>query len=192
MENELIYRIYNPGEHGDDMQQWWTEQVQQDSELLTLGTEFTMLEGEPIVIASSLENAVDTLKTASVPYCGAVCVAYHGLVRSLRNSVHGLEYRLKITVDKLNKVVESNKKALHSTKSKTIGCKGCKSTIARSYVGDDFECPVCGNIILAETYKKALIKARTDVTSAENRLPSEEERYQMVDGICYIIGGWKV
>ncbi|MHB1455316.1 MAG: hypothetical protein ACYC0V_00215 [Armatimonadota bacterium] len=192
MENQLIFKIYNPGEHGDDMQQWWLEQVQQESDLLTLGTEFTMTEGEPLVIASSLEDAVETLKTASVPYCGAVCVAYHALVRSVKNSVYGFEQRHRAMLEKLSKVIETNRKALHSVKSKTIGCKGCKSTITRSYVGDSFECPVCGDVILAETYKKAFIKARTDVTNAERNLPSEDDRYQMVNGVCYIIGGWKV
>ena len=194
MENQLIYKICDPGVDGDDLQKWWDEQIQQDDEFKTLGSQFAMtqLEDGSLLIANDLEDAINIMRTAAVPYCGAVCVAHHAMVRSVKNAVYGFEQRHRATLEKLSKVIEVTRKMLHTTKSKTIGCKQCKSIITRSYIGDSFECPVCGNIILAETYKKALIKAQTDAADAENNLPSEEDRYEMVNGICYIIGGWKV
>lgn len=194
MENQLVYRICDPGVDGDDLLKCWDEQVGQEDELKTLGTMFTMTQCEDgsLLIANDLDDAVEMMKTAAVPYCGAVCVAFHALVKSQRNAVYGFEQRHRVALDKLSKVIENTRKMIHNTKSKTIGCKQCGSTITRSYIGDSFECPVCGDVILAETYKKALIKAQTDVGIAENNLPSEEDRYEMVNGICYIIGGWKV
>ena len=194
MENQLIYKTCDPGVDGDDLQKWWDEQVLQEDELKTLGTQFTMTQCEDgsLLIANDLEDAVNIMKSTAVPYCGAVCVAHHALVKSVKNAVYGFEQRHRATLEKLSRVIEVTRKMLHTTKSKTIGCKQCKSIITRSYIGDSFECPVCGNIILAETYKKALIKAQTDATDAESNLPSEEDRYELVNGVCYIIGGWKV
>lgn len=194
MENQLVYKICDPGTDGDDLLKWWGEQVQQEDELKTLGTQFTMTQCEDgsLLIANDLEDAVEIMKTIAVPYCGAVCVAHHALVKSIKNAVYGFEQRHRATLEKLSKVIETTRKMLHTTKSKTIGCKQCKSIITRSYIGDSFECPVCGAVILAETYKKALIKAQTDAANAENNMPSEEDRYEMVNGVCYIIGGWKV
>jgi ferredoxin len=79
---------------------------------------------------------------------------------------------------------------IRNTKSKTIGCKNCHSSIARAYVNRDILCPVCGGSLLCPTYKTRLDRALKNVERWDAKIPESEHAMYEVDGTCYLVGGW--
>lgn len=78
---------------------------------------------------------------------------------------------------------------IKSTKSKTITCKNCLSSITRKYIGTP-QCPVCykNNAFYSATQAKRLAAKLQKLNELERKKSSLQRKY--APGIAYVVGGW--
>ncbi|NQZ60004.1 MAG: hypothetical protein HRT88_21330 [Lentisphaeraceae bacterium] len=76
---------------------------------------------------------------------------------------------------------------MRSTKSKTIGCKSCGSSVARHYL-NDAHCPVCSKRdSFYSATQAAAIKSKTKQLTELKKKPLHKVK---APGICHVVGGW--
>lgn len=187
----IIYRVYDQEDSSENsVKFWWRKQVKTYKELGVLGDTFLLAEEQ----AKDINEALQILQDTAIPYCGATAVAYTGLLGGIPQSVIDAKEAYDNAKAHLEKTVKDTHATIVDAKSKTIGCKKCRSQINRLYIGESCTCPVCSEPLLAETYRKRRDSALKQLTAAEKVwLPFATMEWPAVKpGKCYIVGGYEV
>lgn len=134
-------------------------------------------------------------KALAVPFKGTIEVPFIALKQALT--------RRDAAGDKVETLARQFLAEARATKSKTIGCKRCGSSITRSYLklgrdthgamhmdADRIPCPVCGNDLMTPTAQKRLQAAADALQKAENECYDLRDRKETKPGINWAVGGW--
>lgn len=90
---------------------------------------------------------------------------------------------------KLREIEQAVFAALRNAKSKTVGCRGCGSKIARKHLKGTV-CPVCtSNTLLSASAHSRVMAARKRVDKAREAL-AEARKPKPGKKVAYVVGGW--
>jgi rubrerythrin len=117
----------------------------------------------------------------------AMAVPYVGMARVPDKQSERNAKALKKAEDDLDKLEASIIRKIKSTKSKTIGCKKCGSSVSRKWLRNA-SCPVCSavDIFYSKTQVKQLKAKEENVRSLQGRKVNRIRK----NTTCYVVGGW--
>ena len=188
----FLYRIAKPSTHctsWDFLELWWKAEIKHHPELGKLGDVFQLYDPKPV---RNFETAFNILKTVAIPYCGAVAVAFKGLIGGKPAELLAAEQALIDADIAWAKTVGKIHSSLLDCEIDFIQCWGCLSYIAKTYIGEGCWCPVCNASLVdaaAQEERKNALHKRNDAEALVNTFNSEVYPAEHT-GTCFLIGGW--
>ena len=140
---------------------------------------------------SSSDEAYDHICDNNGKWDNAWAVPYKATVTVPKSTLTSKKTQLAKAEADLKKLETDAIKAIKGTKSKTIGCKSCGSSINRKYVRS-LDCNVCGktDAFKTETLKKRIKTKQDKIITLKAEVRNMSNETVKKQGINYVVGGW--
>jgi hypothetical protein len=135
---------------------------------------------------ASMEQARDYIDENHSKWESALAVPYRGEVHGFDASSKKVEQQRKALEKDIVNTQKRYLKSMKATKSKTIGCKACGSSITRKYL-HSAKCPVCfkEEVFYSNTQRYALDKKKEKLSNLQQK-PLKKVKKK---GVVYVVGG---
>ena len=137
------------------------------------------------------DEAYNYLEENNCKWENAWAVPYKAVVNVDSTKKAKASQALEKVIGEREKLIKDGVSAIKNTKSKTIGCKNCGSSVNRKYV-KNFDCVVCHhtNAYLTPTLSKRIEAKSLKITALKATLNKLNNDTKKEVGVHYIIGGW--
>lgn len=121
----------------------------------------------------------------------AWALGYHDDKCKINLSADKIRLKLRGIQNDINEFKKNTIADIRNTKSKTIGCKKCGSSVSRKFV-HNLDCVVCShdNAYATTTYLKRLDAKKAKWTKVKQDLTDSASKAKIGKGISYLVGGY--